>query len=43
MTTFTDDFNRADGSPGAGWVQVSGTWSIISNQLSSGSDRKSVV
>jgi hypothetical protein len=37
MTTFTDDFNRADGSPGANWVQVSGTWSIISNQLSSGS------
>jgi hypothetical protein len=37
VTTFTDDFNRADGSPGANWVQVSGTWSIISNQLSSGS------
>jgi hypothetical protein len=37
MTTFTDDFNRADGSPGANWTQVSGTWSIISNQLSSGS------
>jgi hypothetical protein len=37
MTVFTDDFNRADGSPGANWVQVSGTWSIISQQLSSGS------
>ncbi|MET7975744.1 hypothetical protein ABZW44_22415 [Streptomyces mirabilis] len=36
MTTFTDDFNRADGSPGANWVQVSGTWSIVSNQLSLG-------
>jgi hypothetical protein len=38
MTTFTDDFNRADSTNlGAGWVQVSGTWSIISNRLSSGS------
>ncbi|MEU9208547.1 hypothetical protein AB0D27_11475 [Streptomyces sp. NPDC048415] len=37
MTSFSDDFNRADGSPGANWVQVSGTWSIVSNQLSSGS------
>lgn len=34
--TFQDDFNRADGSPGANWVQVSGTWAIISNQLSTG-------
>jgi len=38
MTTFTDDFNRADSSAlGAGWVEVSGDWSIISNKLSSGS------
>ncbi|WP_406122953.1 hypothetical protein OHQ89_12395 [Streptomyces canus] len=38
MTTFTDDFNRADStSLGANWVEVSGDWSIISNQLSSGS------
>ncbi|WP_394436270.1 hypothetical protein [Streptomyces sp. SGAir0957] len=39
MTTFTDDFNRADGAPGANWVLVSGTtsWTIISQQLSSGS------
>lgn len=38
MTTFTDDFNRADSTNlGAGWVQVSGTWSIVSNRLSSGS------
>jgi hypothetical protein len=38
VTTFTDDFNRSDStSLGAGWVEVSGDWSIISNQLSSGS------
>jgi hypothetical protein len=38
VTTFTDDFNRADStSLGANWVEVSGDWSIISNQLSSGS------
>lgn len=36
MTTFFDDFNRADGDPGTNWTQVSGTWSIISQQLSSG-------
>lgn len=37
MTTFTDDFNRADSSDlGAGWVEVSGDWSIISQQLSTG-------
>jgi hypothetical protein len=43
MTTFTDDFNRADGSPGANWVQVSGTWSIITNRLSSGSAGGTIV
>ena len=38
MASFTDDFNRADSSDlGAGWVEVSGDWSIISNQLSPGS------
>lgn len=38
MTTFTDDFNRADSTNlGANWVEVSGDWSIVSNQLSSGS------
>lgn len=38
MAAFTDDFNRADSSSlGAGWVEVSGDWSIISNRLSSGS------
>ncbi|HET6286349.1 MAG TPA: hypothetical protein VFG15_06325 [Amycolatopsis sp.] len=37
MTTFTDDFNRADSSDlGAGWVEVSGDWSIVSGQLSPG-------
>ena len=37
MTSFSDDFNRADSSDlGAGWVEVSGDWSIASNQLSPG-------
>lgn len=37
MTTFTDDFNRANTSDlGAGWVEVSGDWSIVSNELSPG-------
>jgi hypothetical protein len=43
MTTFVDDFNRADGSPGVNWTQVSGTWSIVSNQLSSGSAGGTIV
>lgn len=43
MTSFTDDFNRADGSPGAGWVQVSGTWVIVSNQLSPGTTSGTVL
>ncbi|WP_405964831.1 hypothetical protein OG713_34850 [Streptomyces sp. NBC_00723] len=38
MAAFTDDFNRADSSTlGAGWVEVSGDWSIVSSRLSSGS------
>ncbi|MEH0586258.1 hypothetical protein QA942_20060 [Streptomyces sp. B21-106] len=38
MASFSDDFNRADSSNlGAGWVEVSGDWSIVSNQLSPGS------
>ncbi|MFE3031608.1 hypothetical protein ACFXKY_08155 [Streptomyces canus] len=38
MASFSDDFNRADSSDlGAGWVEVSGDWSIIGNRLSSGS------
>lgn len=37
MASFSDDFNRADSSDlGAGWVEVSGDWSIVSNQLSPG-------
>ncbi|MEU8906969.1 hypothetical protein [Streptomyces mirabilis] len=43
MTTFTDDFNRADGAPGANWVLVSGPWTIISQQLSSGTVGGTVV
>ena len=43
MTTFTDDFNRADGSVGANWVLVSGPWTIISQQLSSGTASGTVV
>lgn len=38
MTVFTDDFDRANSSDlGAGWVEVSGDWSIASNRLSPGS------
>lgn len=38
MTSFSDDFNRADSTDlGANWVEVSGEWSIVSNQLSPGS------
>ena len=34
MTSFSDDFNRADSSNlGASWVEVSGDWSIVSSQL----------
>ena len=37
MTTFTDDFNRANSTDlGAGWVEVSGDWSIDTNRLSPG-------
>jgi hypothetical protein len=43
VTSFSDDFNRADGSPGANWVQVSGTWVIVSNQLSPGTTGGTVV
>ncbi len=38
MTSFSDDFNRANSTDlGASWVEVSGDWSIVSNQLSPGS------
>ena len=37
MATFSDDFNRANNTDlGANWVEVSGDWSIVSNQLSPG-------
>ncbi|MGW1492550.1 hypothetical protein [Streptomyces sp. NPDC002402] len=37
MASFSDDFNRADSTDlGAGWVEVSGDWSIVSAQLSPG-------
>lgn len=43
MATFTDDFNRADGAVGASWVQVSGTWTVASNQLSPGAAGGTIV
>lgn len=44
MASFADDFNRADStSLGAGWVEVSGDWSIISNRLSSGNAGGTVI
>ncbi|MFD9276909.1 hypothetical protein ACFWD7_06400 [Streptomyces mirabilis] len=37
MAIFSDDFNRANSTDlGTGWVEVSGDWSIVSNQLSPG-------
>jgi len=42
--TFSDDFNRANTSDlGIGWVEVSGNWLIISDQLSSGGDGGTVL
>lgn len=44
MTTFTDDFNRANSTDlGANWVEVSGDWSIVSNQLSPGAAGGTIV
>lgn len=44
MTSFSDDFNRADSSDlGAGWVEVSGDWSIVSSQLSPGSSGGTII
>jgi hypothetical protein len=43
VTTFTDDFNRANGAPGANWVDATGLWTIVSNQLSSGTAGGTVV
>jgi hypothetical protein len=37
VASFSDDFGRPDSSDlGAGWVEVSGDWSIVSGQLSPG-------
>lgn len=37
MTSFSDAFGRADSTDlGPGWVEVSGEWSIVSQQLSPG-------
>jgi hypothetical protein len=37
VTSFSDDFNRANTTDlGANWVEVSGDWSIVSQQLSPG-------
>jgi hypothetical protein len=37
VATFSDDFNRPDSSDlGPDWVEVSGDWSIVSNELSPG-------
>lgn len=35
MATFSDNFNRADGSIGNGWTVLAGTWAISSNRLAS--------
>ncbi|MEV6105717.1 hypothetical protein AB0M28_13515 [Streptomyces sp. NPDC051940] len=44
MATFSDDFNRADSSNlGAGWVEVSGDWSIASNRLHPGTATGTVI
>ncbi|MFI6304277.1 hypothetical protein ACIBCH_20595 [Amycolatopsis thailandensis] len=44
MASFTDDFNRADSSDlGANWVEVSGDWAIVSNQLSAGNTGGTVI
>jgi hypothetical protein len=44
VASFSDDFNRADSTDlGPNWVEVSGDWSIISNQLSPGTTGTTVV
>lgn len=44
MASFTDDFNRANTTDlGAGWVEVSGDWSIVSTQLSPGSSGGTII
>lgn len=43
MTSFVDDFNRANGAPGVNWVDATGLWTIVSNQLSSGTAGGTIV
>ena len=45
MTSFSDDFNRADSTDlGANWVEVSTTdWAIVSNRLSPGAAGGTIV
>lgn len=44
MASFSDDFNRANSTDlGAGWVEVSGDWSIVSTQLSPGSSGGTII
>lgn len=44
MAAFTDDFNRANSSDlGAGWVEVSGDWSIDTNRLSPGASGGTII
>ena len=35
-TSYSDDFNRANGAIGGNWSAVSGTWSIVSNAVQCG-------
>ncbi|MEU1272953.1 hypothetical protein [Streptomyces sp. NPDC005799] len=37
MTSFSDDFNRANGAVGANWVDPTGLWVVTSQQLGPGS------
>lgn len=44
MVSFSDDFNRPDNTDlGASWVEVSGDWSIVSNQLSPGASGGTII
>lgn len=44
MASFSDNFNRADSTDlGASWVEVSGDWSIASNQLSPGATGGTII
>jgi hypothetical protein len=43
VTTVTDNFDRANGAPGANWVDATGLWTIVSNQLSPGTAGGTIV